>query len=77
MIAILPKRALVTFSLVVLLRGTAGDELHALCDYTCAGVFNQKMNMVGGDRVIEYAKAKAFLRLEHPMQVTASVACKL
>jgi hypothetical protein len=28
------------------------------------------MNMIGGDRGIEYAKAKAFLHLEHPMQVT-------
>jgi len=34
------------------------------------------MNVVGRDHVIEHAKAKAFLRLEHPMQVTASLARK-
>jgi len=49
MIAICPERSLLTLASIVLLGGAAGDELHALCDYTCTGVFNQEMNMSGGD----------------------------
>ncbi len=50
-VAILPERALLTFALVVLLGSAAGDELHALNDNVCAGVFDQKMYAVGCHRI--------------------------
>jgi hypothetical protein len=74
MIAVLPERSLPVLALVVFLSDAAGDELHALGNYVWARVFDQKMNVVDRDRIIEHAQTKAFLSLEHPMQVTASVA---
>ena len=75
-IAIFPKRALHSPSLVVLLGGAPGDELHTLGNHVWPRVFDQKMYMVGCNYVIEDAQTKAFLGLEHPMQVAASVAGK-
>ena len=44
-----------------------------MSNYILARVFNQKMNVVGRHHIIEHAQTKAFLRLENPMQVTASI----
>ena len=60
-----------------LLSSASGDELHALCDNICTGVFDQQVNVVRRDDIIENAKTITLLRLEHPMQVAASVARKL
>lgn len=56
-----------------LLRGTPRDELHTPGNDVGARVFNQKMNVVGRHHIIEHAQTKAFLRLENPVQVTASI----
>jgi hypothetical protein len=34
------------------------------------------MNVIGCDHIVQHAQAEALLRLEKPMQVTASVARK-
>ena len=77
MVAIFPERTLRTPPLVVLLRGAPCDELDALSDYVWPCVFDQKVYMVGRDHVIEHAQTEAFLRLEHPMQIAASVRVNL
>ena len=73
-VTVLSKRPLTALALVVFLRGAPGDELHALGDDVASGVFDQQVDVVGCDYVIEDAETKTFLCLEHPMQVAASVA---
>jgi hypothetical protein len=46
MIAVFPKCAMPVLALIVLLRGSARDELHALRYDISAGVFHQEMDMV-------------------------------
>jgi hypothetical protein len=73
MVAVLPERPVAPFALVVLLRGAAGDELHALSNHVLARVFDQKMNVIRGDHIIEHAKTETLLRLEQPVQITAPI----
>jgi hypothetical protein len=73
-ITIFPERALVTFALVILLRGAPCDELHTVSNYVSARIFKQKMNVVGRHHIIEHAPTEPLLCLENPMQVAASVA---
>ena len=42
-----PKTSLQTFTLVVLLRPAAGNQLHAIGNNVWNGIFDQKMNVVG------------------------------
>jgi len=53
-VAVLPERALLPFALVVFLGSATGNQLHALGNDVRACVFNQKMNVIGCDHVIEH-----------------------
>ena len=64
MIAVLPKRPVAPFALVILLGRAASDELHALSNHVLARVFDQKMNVIRGDHIIEHAKTQALLGFE-------------
>jgi hypothetical protein len=61
MITVLPKRPLPSFALVVFLSGAAGNQLHTAGDNVWAGVFDQKMDMIAGDNVIQHRRPKRFL----------------
>jgi hypothetical protein len=74
MVAVLPERPVAPFALVVLLCRAASDELHALSNHVLARVFDQKMNVIRGDHIIEHAKTETLLRLEQPVQVAAPIA---
>jgi hypothetical protein len=50
-----------------LLRGAPRDELHTPGNDVGARVFNQKVNVVGCNYVIEGAETKAFLCLRVPV----------
>ena len=74
MVTVLPERPVAPFALVVLLCRAASDELHALSNHVLARVFDQKMNVIRGDHIIEHAKTETLLRLEQPVQVAAPIA---
>ena len=38
------------------------------------GVFDQKMNVVRGDHIVEHRQTEAFFCLEKPVQITAPIA---
>jgi hypothetical protein len=57
-IAIFPERSPARLALVVFLRGTSSDQLHALRDNVGRRVFYQKVNMVGCHHVVEHAKTE-------------------
>ena len=67
MIAIFPERSLLTFSVVLLLGRAPCDELHALHYNVCASVFNQEMNVVRRNYIIENRQAVTLPRLEQPI----------
>ena len=77
MVAVLPERPVAPFALVVLLCRAAGNELHALSNHVLARVFDQKMNVVRGDHIVEHGQTEAFFCLEKPVQITAPIARKL
>jgi hypothetical protein len=74
---VLPKRAVPSLALVVFLSGAAGNQLYTAGDNVWAGVFGQKMDMVGGDHVIQHRKTEALFGFEYPAQITAPVAREL
>ena len=76
-VAIFPERPLSPFALVVFLRSSASDELHAVSNHVRACVFHHKMNVVGRDHVIEHAQTESLLRFEQPVEITASITRKL
>jgi hypothetical protein len=45
-----------------------------LSNHVLARVFDQKMNVIRGDHIIEHAKTETLLRLEQPVQVAAPIA---
>jgi hypothetical protein len=47
MVAVLPKRPVPILPLVVFLRRSTGDELHALSDSLSSGIFHQQVHMIG------------------------------
>ena len=59
--------------MLVFLRGVAGDQLQALSDNISLGAFDQEMDRVRCDPIIENRQAVKFLRLEHPAQLTTTV----
>ena len=40
-------------------------------------IFDQKVDVVGGHRIVEHGQTKAYLGLKNPTQITAVVARKL
>jgi hypothetical protein len=50
------------------------DELHTLSNHVLARVFDQKMNVIRGDHIIEHAKTETLLRLKQPLQIAAPIA---
>jgi hypothetical protein len=74
MVAILPKRSLAVFTLIVFLRRAAGDQLHALSDDVGSRVVDQEMNVIRCHGIIQDTQTETFLRFENPMQVTAPIA---
>lgn len=63
-VAILPIGATSLPSLVVGLRGTADNQLHALCNFSMPAVLRQQVSVVGGDDKIEYAKIEPLAGLK-------------
>jgi hypothetical protein len=49
---------------------TVGDDVRP-------GIFDEKMNMVRGDHIVEHGQTQAFFGLENPVQITASITRKL
>jgi hypothetical protein len=76
-IAVFPERPLLAFALVIFLRGAPGDELHTLGDDVASSVFDEKVNVIACDYVIEHAQTEPLLRFEKPIQITAAIARKL
>jgi hypothetical protein len=66
MVSILPKSAFTLFPVVVLLCGSAGNQLHALCNRLVAVNKNEQVDMVGGHRVIEDIKTITLFGFESP-----------
>ena len=58
MISIFPERSAARLALVVFLRGTSSDQLHALGDNGRACVPHQEMNVVGYHHIVEQRKTK-------------------
>jgi hypothetical protein len=52
-ITVFPERAMPVLALIVFLRRSPGDQLHALGYDIPACVFNQTMDVVGRDHVIQ------------------------
>src|SRR5262245_47137249 len=77
MIAIFPEGPLSPLALVVFLRRAASDELHALSNHVSACVFDQKMNVVRGDHIVEHTQSKPLPRFEEPVEITPSIKRKL
>jgi hypothetical protein len=77
MIAISPECSLLTLASVVLLGSASGDELHALGNHVCACVFDQQMDVIACDHVIEHAQTEALLRFKKPMKIAAPIPRKL
>ena len=74
-IAIFPECTLLAFPLVVFLRRSAGDQLHAPRDNILTGILHQKVDVIGCHNVIEHAKTETVLRVEEPVEITAPITC--
>jgi hypothetical protein len=68
-IAVFPERSLPVLSLIELLGGSTGDQLHALRDNIPAAIKNQKVDMVGSYNIIEDLEAIAFPGLKPPIKI--------
>lgn len=77
MVAILSEHPLPRFALVVFLRRSPGDQLHTVRNHLRAGVFDEKMNVIRCDDVVEHAQTEALLRFKEPMQIAAPITCKV
>ena len=76
-IAVFPERALSGFSAVVLLCTLSCHQLHAARSRVTASVQDQQVNVIGGDDVVEDAKAEALARFVEPVQVVLAIAREL
>jgi hypothetical protein len=63
-VAVFPERAAPLPAAVVLLRRSAGDQLHAGRDLIAAAIEREQMNMVVSDLIVERTQSKTFARLE-------------
>ena len=72
-IAVFPERPMPILPLVVFLRSSPGDELHALRDNIFAGILHQKVDVIGCHYVVEHAQTKALLRFKEPVQKAPAV----
>jgi hypothetical protein len=59
------------------LSGAAGNQLHTAGDNVWAGVFDQKMDMIAGNPVIQHRKTEALFGFEYPAQITLPIAREL
>jgi hypothetical protein len=55
----------------------ASNQLHTAGNNVWASVFDQKMDMIAGNHVIQHRKTEALFGFEHPAQITLSIARKL
>ena len=76
-ITIFPERPVPILPLVVFLRRSPGDELHALLDNIYAGILHQEVDMIRCHQIVQYGETEPLLCLKHPMQIPATVARKL
>jgi len=76
-VAIFPEGAVTILALIVCSGRAAGDELHAPSNLVVTALAHEKMDVVGGDDVIEHAQAEALPRLAQPAQIAASVTREL
>lgn len=67
-------RTTLCLALVVFLRDTRGNHLHALGNHLPAGVMHQQVNVIRGHHIVEHRQTNARLGLEAPPQVTAPIA---
>jgi hypothetical protein len=59
------------------LSGAAGNQLHTAGDNVWAGVFDQKMDVIAGNHVIQHRKTEALFGFDYPAQITLSIAREL
>jgi hypothetical protein len=76
MVAVLPVGTLTALAQIVLSPRAPGDKLHAAGEYIIPVVLDQKMDVVGGDDVIEHAQPVTLPRFVQPAQIAAPVACE-
>jgi hypothetical protein len=76
-VAVFPERPVSILALVVFLRCSPGDELHALCDDIPACVFHEEVDVVGCHHVVKHAQTVPRLRFKEPVQITAPIAREL
>ena len=72
-IAVLPERALSLFALIEFLGSSAGDQLKAAWDDLRTIIDDQKVDMIGGDNIVEYSQTKTFPGLKQPRLPAPSV----
>jgi hypothetical protein len=78
MIAIFPVCSLAMLSSIVLLPRVARYQLHGRRDIVLApGIFHQKMDMIGSDRIIQDCNSKPLSGLIQPVNVTLTITGKL
>jgi hypothetical protein len=66
MIAVFPKGSFALFPLVVFLRDSPGDQLHALGNFVVPHVFHQQVDVIGGSHVIQDTESVALFGLKQP-----------
>ena len=62
-ITVLPKRPMPILTLVVFLRRSPSNELHALRDHILAHILDQKMDVIGCHNVVEHTQSVPLLAL--------------
>jgi hypothetical protein len=77
MVTIFPVSPVPILLLIELLSCSPRYQLDGIGDHVSVSVIpDKKMNMIGGDRIIQDAEAIALPRLKQPLEVTAAVAGK-
>jgi hypothetical protein len=74
MITVFPVRSFSLLPQIVLLARSPGDQLHRVGDDAWFSVVpNKKVDMVGGDGIVQHAEAVAFFCFEKPLHPPAPV----
>jgi hypothetical protein len=67
-IPVFPERPFSLFPAVIFLCRFSRNQLHALRDYLIFSVYNEQVDVVGRDGVVENIQTKALFRLEQPLK---------
>ena len=76
-IPVFPERPFSLFPAVTFLCRFSRNQLHALRDYLIFSVYNEQVDVVGRDGVVENIQTKALFRLEQPLKPALAIPCKL